>query len=122
MMIRPRSSGLRVWAAALSIYALLLHGPAMVALGHAPTTGQVVADQRHAGHGDASGTGTHQRGTNACCAICSVGACTAAPVGNAVPILPIPQALAKRLSGRRSRVVPQRPASWFRARGPPLRG
>ena len=115
MIMRPRGTGLRIWASILAVYALLLHAPTMAAFGSHSTV--AVTTGTHAGHG------THgkeaQASANSCCVVCAAGACSVGPVGAAALLLPAPAIAARRVS----RIVWRRPRAvslrWSRARDPP---
>jgi hypothetical protein len=117
MLSRLRSKAGHKWLAALSIYALVLHGPAMAAVEDpAPTATERAEAEHHAGHDHGGVSGSPE--SNSCCASCALGACAAAPVGDPAPILVLPRQVSFVASIARG-VVPQRADAYFFARGPP---
>lgn len=122
MAWRSRGGGLGFWAAILAVYALLLHAPAMAAMGHAGDHSVMAASgEDHGDHAAAEGgAGDSPSAENLCCIVCSGGPCAAGPVGTNVIALPLPLARARRMRlPLQRRQLRQRVSSWFEARGPP---
>ena len=116
MMFGRRGQGVRIWASALAIYALLLHGPSMAAFGAGSARAEVVSI--HAGHGAAAGAVDPSQSTT-CCWLCGPGACAAALGDPGLPSLPLPVSAARRVQRSRPRKPSSLPRSWYPARGPP---
>lgn len=115
MIMRPRGTGLRIWASILAIYALLLHAPTMAAFGSQSTV--AVTTGPHAGHG------THgkeaQANANTCCVVCAPGVCSVGPVGTSGLVLPAPLLAAHRVRPAAARQRRKSSIARPRARGPP---
>jgi len=128
MPVRPRGHGLRIWAAILAVYALLLHAPMMAAMAH-PGDGAGMSVSGHAHHTEAAtvadisaeSDGDGHVTTNLCCVVCGGGPCAVGPVGSGSIALPQPPARARRRAPpRRHRRLRGATRSWFEARGPPV--
>ncbi|MCC6737237.1 MAG: DUF2946 family protein [Bauldia sp.] len=123
MAWRSRGGGLRLWAAILAVYALLLHAPAMAAMGHS-VDGAVASTHDHGDPAGAAAAGAdhdgHSSADKPCCLVCDGGPCAVGPVNSGVLALPLPLARARRLRlPQRARVPGAKRSSWFEARGPP---
>lgn len=121
MAFRSRQHGLRLWAAILAVYALLLHAPAMAAMGHLGGASGVTAESHDHGEVASGHHGEEQRSADTCCVVCGGGPCAVGPVGAGAITLPLPLARARRVRPALSRRTPRGTfSSWFEARGPPM--
>lgn len=117
MLMRRRGGRPGIWAVILALYAMILHEPSMAAIQAAPGGGLVVAQaggtHEHGGH--ANGTGKD----SACCVVCSVASCSAAPPSETSLLLGRRRSPTRR--GPSFRTPPLRTGSHdhFEARGPP---
>ncbi len=108
----------RLWAALLAVYGLIMHVPAMAAMGQFPAAPAVVLSLPQSEHHHGDGQQATHSHSALCCSTCltAVGL-----VGPAAPSVPAPLHIVACRNPRPRSAKPRRfrTTAWQSARGPP---